>query len=332
MSVEGTVEHIAQCHTCGAQEFQPLELPTRWIGRSTFQPVRSSLGLCRCSQCGFTFVNPRPARALLGAFYGSESYDCHDVNDTAGTQRKAEFLLDLIQSQKPDARRILDFGCGGGLLLRRALQRKLEAVGYDVGDHAMRTCRAQGLQVTDRLEDLPRGHFDVIVLHHVFEHVSDHAEVLEHLARLLSPHGSVFIEVPNVGSLRARLSHPLLSKHLKFDERYRAYPIHLSYFDATTLPALLQRHGYVTTHVTTYGLGLDELIANEASETEAYDTPLLEPGKLRSLIGQRARDLVKRTLYGANLGENLLVVAHPEPSRRALVPSRAKPEMQVATG
>jgi SAM-dependent methyltransferase len=209
----------------------------------------------------------------------------------------------------PNARRVLDFGCGGGLLLRSARERGLDAVGYDVGERALRTCTEQGLKVTDRLEDLQDGEFDAIVLHHVFEHLDRPGNVLKGVARLLAPRGSMFIEVPNAASLRARLSHPVLSRYFHFDERYRAFPIHLSYFSARSLKRLLERHGFRVNRVATYGLGIDELIVSSSASDEAYGAATL--AKYRGGIVRPAREFVKRKLYGAGLGENLLVVAAP---------------------
>jgi 2-polyprenyl-3-methyl-5-hydroxy-6-metoxy-1,4-benzoquinol methylase len=149
--------------------------------------------------------------------------DCHAPNEHAGTRTEASFLLDRIERALPVPGRLLDFCAGGGWLLQSARERGWQVVGYDVGSRSLAACRARGLEVTDRLETLPRGAFDAIVLHHVLEHLSEPAQMLLELCRLLSARGKLFIEVPNVQSLRARLSLPVLSRYASIDERYRAF-------------------------------------------------------------------------------------------------------------
>jgi hypothetical protein len=72
---------------------------------------------------------------------------------------------------------------------------------------------------------------------------------------------------------------------------------------------LLERNGFRVDHVDTYGVGLDELIIDETAGSEAYGEALPRVKRLRPLFGRRARELVKRAVFEARLGENLLVVA-----------------------
>ena len=72
------------------------------------------------------------------------------------------------------------------------------------------------------LDEFAFASFDVIVLNHVFEHVSEPRALLKKLRRLLTPGGVLFLEVPNAGSARARLAFPFLSRHFPVDERSRS--------------------------------------------------------------------------------------------------------------
>lgn len=66
--------------------------------------------------------------------------------------------------------------------------------------------------------DLKPGSFDVIFMNHVLEHIEEPVGLLESLRGLLAPQGRLFIEVPNVRSLRARLSMPTLSRKCGFNK------------------------------------------------------------------------------------------------------------------
>lgn len=113
-----------------------------------------------------------------------------------------------------------------GPKLLSAAEHGFEPAGLDIGNRARATCRAQGFAVAAELSELGPASFDAVVLHHVFEHVPDPQATLGDLAKLLSPGGTLFIEVPNRCSLRARVALPLLSQRFDVDERYRAFPIH----------------------------------------------------------------------------------------------------------
>jgi SAM-dependent methyltransferase len=312
---------VASCPTCHGRSHRKLPTPGRWIGREVFAAHGDALGLSRCTGCGLVFVSPRPIEKILEAFYGGQTYECHRPDDTEGLREKASVVLERVQRHVPRARRFLDYGCGGGFLLRAARARGLAAVGLDIGAEARRVCRAQGFTVAADPSELERGAFDVIVMHHVFEHMPDPRRALSELAPLLSDTGRLLIEVPNVASLRARLSAPWLCRRFRFDERHRAFPIHLWYFEPRTLRLLLSRSGFEVTALETYGVGLDELILRPGAgatpgvgaATDAGATTDAGPGepgrsRIRNLLPAAIRRTIKRRLFDRALGENLLAV------------------------
>ncbi|MDG1894377.1 MAG: class I SAM-dependent methyltransferase [Fuerstiella sp.] len=122
----------------------------------------------------------------------------------------------------------------------------------------------RGLEVTDKLTELPSGAFGLITLHAVFEHLANPTEVLDEIRRFLAPDGRLYIEVPNVRALRARLAIPLLSRRFGVDERYRAYPIHLMYYSECTLRKMLEKAGWVVEKSFTLGLGMDEFFTSSS--------------------------------------------------------------------
>ncbi len=298
------LDTLTACPACDGTRLDHLPLPGRWIGAALFEPHRDRLGLCRCHDCGLVFVNPRPSAALLDRFYQGDDYECHDANRSEEANATATAQLDAVARFVPRGGRFLDFGCGGGYLLRAALDRGWDAIGYDVGARALAACTAQGLPVTGDLASLPEGGFDAVYLSHVFEHVADPAALCAQLRRLLAPGGRVIVEVPNVRSLRARLALPMLSRRTSVDERYRAFPIHLFYYSARSLRTMLERHGLDVVGHTTAGLGLDELVFEGAAARPHATAPVA-----RRPHRSRARRLARAAFFGAGLGENLVFAA-----------------------
>lgn len=202
---------------------------------------------------------------------------------------------------------LLDFGAGGGGFLRHARGRGWRVLGFEPGKRGRDNCVAAGLEVTDSLDSLPDSHFQLITLHHVFEHLTDPVGVLGSLKRLLAPTGRLFIEVPNVNSLRARLALPILSQRFGFDERYRAFPIHLAYYSESTLGLVLARAGWVVRDSFTVGMGLDECFRSSLHEPpQPVAQAVTQAGKLR-----RLRHLARDGFLALGLGENLATVAQP---------------------
>jgi SAM-dependent methyltransferase len=90
---------------------------------------------------------------------------------------------------------LLDFGCGGGFLLR-ALSCKSK-YGVEVNAVARKEASLYG-DVYAEIEDLPAGiRFDVIISHHALEHVDSPLEVLRKLGARLKQGGKLVFVVPS---------------------------------------------------------------------------------------------------------------------------------------
>ena len=171
----------------------------------------------------------------------------------------------------------------------------------------------RGLEVTDKLTELPSGAFGLITLHAVFEHLANPTEVLDEIRRFLAPDGRLYIEVPNVRALRARLAIPLLSRRFGVDERYRAYPIHLMYYSECTLRKMLEKAGWVVEKSFTLGLGMDEFFTSSATSHKQTHLAGGSRGDVPS-GKRRLRHYLRDVFLGLGLGENLAVIAHPSDS------------------
>ena len=90
--------------------------------------------------------------------------------------------------------RVIEFGVGHGWNLAALACR--ERIGFDVGAHVAPVLSAQGIAFVDRVEELRSGSADVLICHHVLEHVSDPAATLAELRRILVPEGRLLLFVP----------------------------------------------------------------------------------------------------------------------------------------
>jgi len=130
----------------------------------------------------------------------------------AGSRRMRErawgVVDELIPPRVPPGR-ALEVGCGSGGLLRALARVGWEADGLEPDERAAEIARrTSGCAVVGgHLADLGdrRGMYDMIVLHHVFEHLPEPRAALALLASLLAPEGRLLLVYPNPESLGARI-------------------------------------------------------------------------------------------------------------------------------
>ncbi|HSN22099.1 MAG TPA: bifunctional 2-polyprenyl-6-hydroxyphenol methylase/3-demethylubiquinol 3-O-methyltransferase UbiG, partial [Usitatibacter sp.] len=94
-------------------------------------------------------------------------------------------------------KRIVDVGCGGGILAEAMAAKGGEVTGIDLSERALKVARLHGLEVGSRVdyryvsaEDLAReapGTFDVVTCMEMLEHVPQPASVVEACSRLAKP-------------------------------------------------------------------------------------------------------------------------------------------------
>lgn len=170
--------------------------------------------LMKCRKCGASFLSPRLSTDELDAAYDDEYYGEGDRKFIP----RAQFLLDLFRLQRsafaaryiPIGGRVLDIGCGDGMFLQYLQQRgAFELHGLErPGKAARRAAAAPGISLhLGALECMkfPAGHFDVVTLFHVFEHLPNPRETLRTISRILKARGVCILSMPNIASIQARI-------------------------------------------------------------------------------------------------------------------------------
>jgi SAM-dependent methyltransferase len=192
--------------------------------------------LLECVECG-------TVQQLLPS--GDELHDLYrDVDDEAylaeetGRRATAAHLLDLI-GEHVDGGRLLDVGCGHGLLLDEARRRGFEVTGLELSRAAARHARdALGLDVREEPVEafVDLDGFDVVVLADVLEHLDDPVAAVDRCAGLLRPGGALCVVTPDPSSLTARLA----------GRRWWGYvPAHACLLPRATLRELVSARGLV---------------------------------------------------------------------------------------
>lgn len=104
-----------------------------------------------------------------------------------------------------DGARVLEVGCGTGLLLQRAAQRASHAAGIDISPGMLQLAQKRGLDVVQAdATALPFADdsFDLVYSFKVLAHVQDIQKALEEIARVTAPGGHMVLEFYNPWSIR----------------------------------------------------------------------------------------------------------------------------------
>jgi SAM-dependent methyltransferase len=114
--------------------------------------------------------------------------------------RKMYFVRRWLNALPPNTR-ILDAGCGEGLLVEEYSARGVAIEGLDLNYEGVFVRRGDILSMPYEDE-----RFDVVLLLDVFEHIEfvDQPRALQEVRRVLKPKGSLFMSVPNLAHLNSR--------------------------------------------------------------------------------------------------------------------------------
>jgi len=103
--------------------------------------------------------------------------------------------------------RVLDVGCGGGILAEAMAQRGAQVTGIDLSDKALKVAQLhlhesrlaidyQQIEA-EKLAEARPAHFDVVTCMELLEHVPDPAAMVAACAKLVTPGGQVFFSTIN---------------------------------------------------------------------------------------------------------------------------------------
>jgi len=93
-----------------------------------------------------------------------------------------------------DTDTVLDFGCGGGFLLKQLKCRR--KLGVEPAEAAASAARLQGIEVVARADALPDNSVDLIISNNALEHTFRPLDELKALFAKLRPGGKIVFVVP----------------------------------------------------------------------------------------------------------------------------------------
>ncbi|WP_264754692.1 bifunctional 2-polyprenyl-6-hydroxyphenol methylase/3-demethylubiquinol 3-O-methyltransferase UbiG [Mangrovitalea sediminis] len=129
----------------------------------------------------------------------SEFKPLHDINPL-----RLNFIDERVSLA---GKRVLDVGCGGGLLSEGMSLRGAHVTGIDMGEAPLSVARLHGLEsgvkvdyrqtTIEALADAEPESYDVVTCLEMLEHVPKPSSVIEACARVLKPGGHLFLSTLN---------------------------------------------------------------------------------------------------------------------------------------
>ena len=132
--------------------------------------------------------------------------------DPQGPQKPLHALnparLGYVTDRTPlQGARVLDVGCGGGLLSEAMARAGADVTAIDLADDLVKVARLHALesgvkidyrvQAVEALAEEQPGTFDVVTCMEMLEHVPDPAAILQACEKLLKPGGRLFVSTLN---------------------------------------------------------------------------------------------------------------------------------------
>ncbi|WP_455208717.1 class I SAM-dependent methyltransferase [Kaarinaea lacus] len=239
-----------KCVNCGHSTFIQL------FNAYDFDTGKQPFALESCNHCHLTRTSPVLDENELSPFYDINYYGSSDKKFSSfieswtvwNNNRLANKILHSAGAQhnQPDKpTRVLDIGCGRANLLKAFDRSGCECFGVERSDFPEDPGLKNITLYKDNFLDIPleENSFDIVVIWHVLEHLTDPAATLKKVHRILKPGGNLVVAVPNFGSLQSNL----FGKHWF----HLDLPRHTYHFTRHSLQSMLKNTGLSTTKTAT---------------------------------------------------------------------------------
>ncbi|MDO6446075.1 bifunctional 2-polyprenyl-6-hydroxyphenol methylase/3-demethylubiquinol 3-O-methyltransferase UbiG [Colwellia sp. 1_MG-2023] len=118
---------------------------------------------------------------------------------------RRQFIIQHVQNIF--GKKIIDVGCGGGILAESLAKLGAEVTGIDMGEEPLNVAKLHALEANvnlvyekitaeEKATQLPE-HFDVVTCMEMLEHVPDPASIIEACSKMIKPGGYVFFSTLN---------------------------------------------------------------------------------------------------------------------------------------
>lgn len=199
---------------------------------------------------GFVFSGWLPPSDFLRRIYEDVIDHSRTITHTVAYRAAlldfAAALLVAAQRRPPPAtgRRLLDYGCGYGALLRILAGGEVRATGYEPSAARQSEASRAGFEIFNNLDQVEvAGPYDLLICTEVLEHVADPRAVLQFMRKNATPGALLGITVPCCERRYVEACLDGLAAGKQLSPVFNPWE-HLNYFSAQSLRRLLAEEGF----------------------------------------------------------------------------------------
>ena len=147
----------------------------------------------------FSSVDPKETLRFSSLKWWSPANPLHTFSDL-----RIKYIMNQVHLSNLNGLKVLDVGCGGGLMCERLAQQGADVTGVDPTENAIQIAQSH---LPDDLKDKVKyvlgevtdinDKFDLILSSEVIEHVNDPEEFLIEIVNRLKPRGDLFLSTLN---------------------------------------------------------------------------------------------------------------------------------------
>jgi ubiquinone/menaquinone biosynthesis C-methylase UbiE len=209
-----------------------------------FDTGKISYSLTRCQDCHLIYTESITDKVLSAAYcknyYGSSNSKFFGVIEALisfGHKKQAKKILALHsrKCEKNAPLKVLDIGCGRALLLQEFQKTGAHCTGIERNEYPASDNNIEYFVGSLSDPELTDRTFDIIIIWHVLEHITELGGLLKELGKHLEHDGLLVISVPSFSSWQSR-----------FFKQYWFHldlPRHVSHFTSCWLNNTLTKQG-----------------------------------------------------------------------------------------
>ncbi|MDQ3021251.1 MAG: class I SAM-dependent methyltransferase [Bacteroidota bacterium] len=187
----------------GGKEFKKNLVPSDVA--ITNDQYGKTLPLYECLNCSFIYAYPLPDNIL--SLYENLEDEVY-IDSLSPRFKEMKHLMKMATNFHPNAKNILDVGAGVGLMVKAAVEMKLDATGVEPSkwlvNQAKKIFNINLIEGIVPSKELEGKKFDIVFAVDVIEHLSEPVEFLNTLKNYLNDDGIIFIATPDSNSFLAK--------------------------------------------------------------------------------------------------------------------------------
>lgn len=229
-----------KCNLCGSGNNEIIHQHTRFEMNN----------ILKCRACWLVFLDMRKPKEGVELFYKKEYREVNSLPEKSAEEwfndpvimQDCKNRLEWITKQYGDVsgKKTLDIGSSSGYFLKTLFSANARATGIELNKNCSDYARSLGFTVYSKsIETIGfENEFDLVVMFHTLEHVSDPMSVLRAIHTSLKEGGVFMGEVPNQDDWRIKIFDNEIVKRFHYD------PFHNYYFSPKTLTSYLKKCGF----------------------------------------------------------------------------------------